>query len=144
MLSHMAETVNATTLNLEGATAVLEAALAKATDMGLAFCIAVADNSGDPLLTARMDGAPRLSAGIAVNKAYSVAGFGGMATDQWWDAIKEEPALVHGLTQTPRLVVFGGGVGVFSNGELVGSIGVSGGSAEQDAEVAEAGAAVIS
>ncbi len=140
----MADTVNATTLNLEGARAVLEAALAKAGDMGMAFCIAVADNSGDPLLTARMDGAPRLSAGIAANKAYSVAGFGGMATDQWWEFIKDEPALVHGLTQTPRLVVFGGGVGVFSNGELVGSIGVSGGSAEQDAEVAAAGAAVIS
>lgn len=131
------------TLSLQGAQKVLDAALAAAEDMGLAFCIAVADDGGEPIVTARMDGAPRLSAGIAANKAYSVAGFGGMPTAAWWEMIKDEPALVHGLTQTPRLVVFGGGVGVFAGGRLVGAVGVSGGTAEQDAEVAAAGAAVI-
>ncbi len=139
----MADTNAARTLSLDGARRVLDAALAAAGDMGVAFCIAVTDPSGEPLVTARMDGAPRLSAGIAADKAYSVAGFGGLSTDQWWDIVKDDGPLLHGLTQTPRLTIFGGGVGIFSDGELVGAIGVSGGSAEQDAEVAEAAAAVV-
>ncbi len=48
-----------------------------------------------------------------------------------------------GVTHTPRLIVSGGGVGVFAAGVLVGAIGVSGGSADQDSEVAEAGAAAV-
>lgn len=110
----MADTTSATTLNLEGAQSILSAALGKAEEMGL-----------------------------AANKAYTVTGFGGMASDQWWDAIKDEPALLHGMTHTPRLVIFGGGVGVFVGDQLVGAVGVSGGSAEQDAEVAQAGADAI-
>ncbi len=140
----MSDTTATRSLHLDGARKVLDAALAKAADMGVAFCIAVTDPSGEPLVTARMDGAPRLSAGIAANKAFSVTGFGGMPTDKWWDIVKDEGPLLHGLTLTPRLTIFGGGVGIFADGELVGAIGVSGGSAEQDAEVAEAAAAVIS
>lgn len=131
-------------LTFDGARNVLDAALAHAEAMGKQFCIAVTDTSGEPLITARMDGAPRLSVGIAANKAFTVAGFGGMASGQWWEVIKDEPALLHGITHTPRLIVFGGGVGVFSAGQLVGAIGVSGGSAEEDTEVAEAGAAAVS
>lgn len=139
----MPDTTASASLTLDGARKVLDAALAKADDMGLAFCITVADPAGEPIVSVRMDGAPRLSAGIAANKAYSVAGFGGMPTANWWDVIADEPALVHGLTHTPRLTIFGGGVPVMADGDLVGTIGVSGGSAEQDAEIAEAGAAAI-
>lgn len=139
----MPDTASSASLTLDGARRVLDAALATAGEMGQAFCITVTDPSGEPIVSARMDGAPRLSAGIAANKAYSVAGFGGMPTANWWEAIKDEPALVHGLTLTPRLTIFGGGVGIFSGGDLVGAIGVSGGTAEQDAEVAGAAAAVI-
>jgi glc operon protein GlcG len=46
-------------------------------------------------------------------------------------------------THTPRLIVFGGGVPVHIDGGLVGAVGVSGGSAEQDRAIAEAGAAVV-
>jgi glc operon protein GlcG len=140
----MPDIVHSSTITLEGARRVLDAALAKAEEMDLLFCIAVADPSGEPVMTVRMDGAPRLSAGIAANKAYTVAGFGGMPTAGWWNAIKDEPSLVHGITHTPRLIVFGGGVGIFAEGALVGTIGVSGGSADEDAEVAAAGAAAIS
>jgi uncharacterized protein GlcG (DUF336 family) len=130
-------------LTLAGATRVLEAALAKADSMGKKFCITVTDATGEPLTTARMDGAPRLAAGIATNKAFSVCGFSGMPTAAWWDAIKDDGALVHGITHTPRLVVFGGGVPVVVAGRLVGAIGVSGGSTEEDTAVAEAGARAV-
>ena len=130
-------------LTLQGAQRVLDAALDRAVTMGAAFCLTVTDPAGEPIVTARMDGAPWLSAGIAANKAFTAAGLGGMATGGLWDAIKDEPALVHGITNTPRLIVFGGGVGIFAEEELVGAIGVSGGSVDQDTEVAAAGAAAV-
>ena len=134
------DTAAGRSLTLAGARKALDAALAKAEAMDRRFCIAVTDTSGEPVATARMDGAPRLSAGIALNKAFTVAGFGGMPSGNWWNLIKDEPSLVHGITHTPRLIVFGGGVGIFVDGELVGAIGVSGGSADEDTEVAQAGA----
>ncbi len=139
----MSETAETHSLTLTGAQRVLDAALHKAEAMGQRFCIAVTDSAGEAIVTARMDGAPRLSAGIALNKAYTVTGFGGMPSGDWWDLIKDEPALVHGITHTPRLVVFGGGVGIFVDHNLVGAIGVSGGSAQQDTQVAEAGAEAL-
>lgn len=139
----MTKTKSSAALTLAGARVVLDAALAEANEMGVAFCIAVADPSGEPIVSARMDGAPRLSAGIAANKAYTVAGFGGMPTSAWWNAIKDDPSLVHGITHTPRLTIFAGGVAVVDDGSVVGAIGVSGGSPDQDAQVAKAGARAL-
>lgn len=130
-------------LTLAGARVVLDAALAEAAAMGTDFCIVVTDASGEPIASARMDDAPRISAGIAANKAHSVCGFKGMPTSAWWGAIKDDPSLVHGITNTPRLVVFAGGVGIRSEGDLVGAVGVSGGSPEQDEQVAKAGAKAL-
>jgi uncharacterized protein GlcG (DUF336 family) len=55
--------------------------------------------------------------------------------------IASDPALVHGLSKLDRLVVFGGGVPLVDGADMVGAIGVSGGSAEQDRAIAEAGEA---
>jgi uncharacterized protein GlcG (DUF336 family) len=139
----MAATIRQDTLSLAAAQQVLAAAIAKAGELGKAFCLCVADPSGDPIAAARMDGAPRLSAQIAANKAWTVAQFNGMPTHVWWGAIENEPSLVHGITHTPRLIVFGGGVPVTVDGAVVGSVGVSGGSADEDRIVAEAGAAAV-
>jgi glc operon protein GlcG len=136
----MSDTIDTKVINLSAAQRVLDAALAEAGRLQLALCITIADPSGLPVLTARMDGAPRLSAQIADDKAYSVASFGGAPTHMWWDMIKDQPALVHGITKTPRLTIFGGGLPLRSQGQLVGAIGVSGGTAEQDQVVAQAGA----
>jgi glc operon protein GlcG len=131
-------------LSLSAAQRVAEAAISAARSQGVTACIAVSDPSGEPIVTVRMDGAPRLSAEIARNKAYTVASFNGLPTHVWWRAIADEPALVHGITHTPRLVVFGGGVPVWIKGALVGAVGVSGGSADQDRAIAEAAAATLS
>lgn len=112
---------------------VLDAAIAAATTAGLAVCVAVCDAGGNVLATVRMDGAPILSLQIATDKAWTVAVFNGLPTAGWWQLIEGEPALVHGITHTPRLVVFGGGEPVRAGGALAGAVGVSGGSAEQDA-----------
>ena len=139
----MTDTIPMHVISLSAAQRVLDAALAAAGELGLAVCVAITDSAGDPVLSARMDHAPRLSATIALDKAWTVSSFGGMATHAWWPAIADDPALVNGITHTPRLVVFGGGVALVVDGAVVGAVGVSGGSAEQDRGIAEAGAAVV-
>ncbi|TVT21696.1 GlcG/HbpS family heme-binding protein [Amycolatopsis acidiphila] len=128
---------------MAGARRVLDAAVAHAKKIDVAVCVAVADRAGHLLAYLRTDGAPLLSEQIARDKAYTVAAFNGQPTHAWWPAIAEDPPLRHGLVHTARLVIFGGGVPVRANGELVGAVGVSGGSADQDRQIAEAGAAAV-
>jgi glc operon protein GlcG len=130
-------------LSLSAAQRVAGAALAAAQNKGVTVCIAVCNPAGDPIVTLRMDGAPRFSVDIALNKAYTVASFNGMPTHDWWPALADDPALVHGFTHTERLIVFPGGVPVRIDGALVGTVGVSGASSKQDREIAEAGAASV-
>jgi len=137
------DVIPANVLSLDAARRVAEAAVAAAQAQGVSACIAVCDTSGEPIITVRMDGAPRLCAGVALNKAYTVASFNGMPTHAWWPLLADDPALVHGFTQTPRLVVFAGGVPVRIDGAVVGAVGVSGGSSEQDRAIAEAGVASL-
>jgi uncharacterized protein GlcG (DUF336 family) len=113
------------------------AAVAKAAELKLRMCIAVADESGDLKAFLRMDGAPKLSIQISQDKAYTATSFG-MPTHQWFEFIKDDPPLLHGITHTPRLVVFGGGFPIVLEGEIVGSIGLSGGHYSQDMECARA------
>lgn len=140
----MDEVTSVPNLTLAGAQRVLEGSLAHARAIGVPVCVAVADRGGHLLAFARMDGAPVMSATLAQDKAYTVAAFAGLPTHQWYDLIKDDPPVLHGIVKTDRLVVFGGGVPLRSGGGLAGSVGVSGGSAEQDRAIAEAGAAVIS
>jgi uncharacterized protein GlcG (DUF336 family) len=51
--------------------------------------------------------------------------------------------LLHGIIKTGRLIMFGGGIPIQSDGELVGAVGVSGGSADQDRRIAKAGSAAL-
>jgi uncharacterized protein GlcG (DUF336 family) len=131
------------TITFEAARLVLGAAVDHARSLGVPACIAVADRSGHLVAFGRMDGAPLLSAQIAQDKAYTVAAFGGLATHEWWPMIEEEPPLRHGIVKTDRLIVFGGGVPLRADGALIGAVGVSGGSAEQDRATAEAGAQAL-
>jgi uncharacterized protein GlcG (DUF336 family) len=57
--------------------------------------------------------------------------------------LESETALLHGIVKTDRLVIFGGGVPIEFEGQLVGAVGVSRGSAEQDKEIAAAGASSL-
>ncbi|HSW15940.1 MAG TPA: heme-binding protein [Ramlibacter sp.] len=129
-------------ITAEAAKAAIAAAAAKARQMGLNMCIAITDESGDLKAFLRMDGAAKLALDIAQNKAYTAVSFG-MSTDQWWDFIKEDPPLLHGITHTPRLVVFGGGYPIKDGDQVVGAIGVSGGHYTQDMEVAKAGVQAV-
>jgi len=130
-------------VSLAGAQRAIAAAIEAAEGMGLQVCIAVCDGGGNPVASVRMDGAPLLSLDIAINKAWTVTQFNGMPTSKWWSVIEDEPSLVHGITHTPRLVVFGGGEPILIDGAVAGAVGVSGGSSEQDAAVATAGTSAL-
>jgi len=106
------------------------------------MCIAVTDEVGDLKAFHRMDGAPMLSIGISQDKAYTSASYG-FPTHGWFDFIKDDPPLLHGITHTPRLIVFGGGYPIKEKGEMVGAIGISGGHYKQDMECAKAALAAI-
>ncbi len=130
-------------LTLAGARVALDAALARAGQLGIAVNVSVCDAAGHEIAFARMDGAALLSADIARDKAYTVAAFLGIPTDRWFSMIEAEPALREGIVHRDRLVIFGGGVPVVVDGVTVGAVGASGGTAEQDQEVATAGAGAL-
>jgi uncharacterized protein GlcG (DUF336 family) len=121
---------------------LIEAATAKALETGVNMVIAVVDEAGTLKAFRRMDGAPSLSVEIATNKAYTAVSFG-IPTHGWFDFIKNDPPLLHGIVHTPRLVVFGGGYPIVEDGQVIGGIGVSGGHYDQDMVVAEAAVAAL-
>ena len=139
----MSTTRNQPTLTAEGALAALNAAHARSLALGVPVNISVCDAAGNELAFLRPDGAPLLSAGIARDKAYTVAAFNGLPTAAWYGLLADEPALLNGIVHRERLVIFGGGVPVLVGGVLVGAVGCSGGSAEEDADVAQAGADAV-
>jgi uncharacterized protein GlcG (DUF336 family) len=137
----MADTRPTETLTLAGAQRVLTAALARADELGVAVVVTVVDPAGHPIASARMDGAPLLSIGVAADKAWTVVSFG-LPTDWWAEAMAIEPGL-SALASGRPLMPVPGGVPIKQGGGLLGAVGVSGASSEQDREVAEAGASAI-
>ncbi|MGH9103296.1 MAG: GlcG/HbpS family heme-binding protein [Acidimicrobiales bacterium] len=139
----MASTFSRQSITTELARGVVQAAEAKAAEIGQGFAVAVVDESGVLKAFSRMDGAPLLAVQIAQDKAYTAAGFG-MSTDGWFDFIKDDPPLRTGAPSgIDRLVIFGGGYPLKVDGQVVGGVGVSGGHYSQDMEVAKAGVAAV-
>ncbi|KKK39140.1 ATP:cob(I)alamin adenosyltransferase [Mesobacillus campisalis] len=138
----MANFTESKNISLELANKILEAARAKGEELGMPFSIAIVDKPGNLKAFQTMDGAPVLSLDIAQNKAFSAAAYN-RATHEWYDRLKDDPPLLHGIVHTPRLVIFGGGYPIRINGEVIGGIGVSGGHYSHDMQVCEAGLAVL-
>ena len=129
-------------INAETALLALQGAAAKARQMGHAMSIAVSDESGILKGFLRMDGASDMTRSIATDKAYSSATLG-RPTHALWDAFKNDPPLLHGIVNYPRMTAFGGGYPILENGKVIGAIGVSGGHYSDDMEVARAGLQAI-
>lgn len=141
----MADARPVLTISHAAARRALDAAESAALALGVPVCISVADPGGNLVAFLRLDGAPLLSARISQDKAYTVSAFNGLPTHQWYGLLENEPALLHGIVHTDRLVIFGGGLPIRdAEGTVIGAIGVSGGSAEQDRQIAEVGARSVS
>lgn len=139
----MPDTTTVRTLTAAGALKALSAAHERSLTLGVPVNISVCDAAGHEIAFLRPDGAALLSMGIARDKAYTVAAFNGLPTADWFGLIADEPALLNGIVHRDRLVIFGGGVPIRVDGVLVGAVGCSGGSAEEDAEIAQAGADAV-
>ncbi|MFZ2501062.1 MAG: heme-binding protein [Nocardioides sp.] len=122
---------------------IVAAAVAHAGEIGVPVNIAVCEPGGHLVAFAATDGAPFLAATIAQDKAWSVVSFHGIPTEQWHGLLPEGSALREGIRQRDRFVIFGGGLPIIVEGHLAGAIGVSGGTEEQDIEIATAGLAAL-
>ena len=128
-------------MTLETAEAIVDAARRRAEEIGVPMNIAVVDEGNNLTAFARMDGAWLGSIDIAQNKAYTSRAFD-MSTKELAPLCQPDQPLfgIHASNQG-RLIVFAGGIPLRANGTVIGAIGVSGGSVEQDHDVAEAGVA---
>jgi uncharacterized protein GlcG (DUF336 family) len=124
-----------TALTLKEAEAWISKAHAKATQLGVKVSACVVDASGNAVAFARMDGAGVLTPDIARAKAYTAIAFKSHSKDMA-ERMKDRPAAGLGLTQASgnRVVLLPGGVLVKKGEEILGAIGVSGASSDQDHE----------
>ncbi len=131
-------------LTLEGARAILAAAEKRAADMGVPQCIAVVDEGGYLLAFARMDGGKLSSVQVAITKALSAA-IRRTETGPIADGSETSLILSLGLPMATegRITPIRGGIPIVVEGQVVGGIGVSSGTEEQDVEVARAGLAAV-
>lgn len=129
-------------LTLDTATKIVSAATAKATEIGQPMNVAVVDDGGHLVAFARMDGAIKASIDISIRKARTSI-LMNLPTSALMDVCQPGGEL-YGLEQlSGGMVLFGGGLLLEVDGQVVGAIGVSAGSVEQDVSVAEAGVAAL-
>lgn len=131
------------TVTLAEARRVIEAAEREAQEIGQPMDIAVCDAGGNLKAHVRMDEANVGSISISINKAYTAIAFQCQTADLTADTRSDGP--IFGLSDAHggRLAVFPGGIPLVRDGHIVGAIGVSTGTVEQDQQVAEAGVAAL-
>ncbi|MGB1008326.1 MAG: GlcG/HbpS family heme-binding protein [Thiolinea sp.] len=122
-------------LDQQDAQNLITGARNKANAIGVPMCIAITDESGNLVAFERMDGGKTSSVNIAQEKAYTAAA-ARKATHEY-NAACQPGNLVFGIHNS--LSVVGGGLPVSVDGEVVGGIGISSGTPQQDMECAQAG-----
>jgi uncharacterized protein GlcG (DUF336 family) len=125
-------------MNLELALALIDAAKAKAKEIGVPMVIAVVDAGGNLVALQRMDQALLVSLDIAANKAYSAVAVKVPTHVLAEVAQPGQPLFGIHNTDKGRIVIFGGGFPLSQGNEIIGGVGVSGGSVDQDMLCAEA------
>jgi uncharacterized protein GlcG (DUF336 family) len=125
----------------EVALALVRQVHAESRDRGLALAAAVVDRGGNLVASARMDGCQLAALALATDKAYTAVAFG-HPTSAWADSSRpggSDWGLAGGLGG--RLIVYPGGVPLYSDGHLIGALGVSGTASLVDEECASTAAA---
>jgi uncharacterized protein GlcG (DUF336 family) len=130
-------------VTLAEAQAMIAAAEKKAAEIKLPMNIAVVDAGGNLVAFGRMKDSILVSIGIATDKAWTAAAV--KLPIHVLATVTQPGQSLYGIntTNNGRVVVFGGGYPVKAGAQTIGGIGVSGGSVEQDMEVAQAGLAAL-
>jgi uncharacterized protein GlcG (DUF336 family) len=127
-------------LSLADARRIIAAGEQKAQALKIPYNIAVVDAGGNLVAQVRMDGAWLGSIDIAIDKAWTSRAFD-MSTDVLAGLTQSgEPGFGLNTTNGSRVVIFGGGVPIQQDGHVIGAVGASGGSVDDDIAVARAAA----
>jgi uncharacterized protein GlcG (DUF336 family) len=130
-------------LTLKAARLMGDKALNKCKEIGKDFVFVVVDAGGNTLYLQRMEDAFFTSVGIATDKAFTAAAVK-KGTHVLTNIVKPENDLFGlNLTNNGRIITFGGGLPIIVDGEVIGGVGVSGGSVEEDMAVAQAALDVL-
>jgi len=130
-------------ISFELAQKMVDAAVAKAKEIGVSENVVILDDGGNLKAFIRMDGAPIPTIEMAQNKAYTA--LLGVSTQDFFNFIQGDPSLLAGIPALPRIAAWGGGLPIKVNGELVGAIGVSGApTVQNDVDCARAALALVS
>jgi uncharacterized protein GlcG (DUF336 family) len=130
-------------VTLESARKIIAAAEAKAAEIGQPMNIAVADAGGNLVAHVRMDNAWLGSIDISIKKAYTSRAFDITTKDLATHSQSGGQFFGINASNDGKIMIFAGGIPLKKDGKVVGAIGVSGGSGDQDHAVAEAGAAAF-
>jgi uncharacterized protein GlcG (DUF336 family) len=128
-------------LDLADARRIIAAAERKANELGIPYNIAIADAGGGLIAHIRMDGAWLGSVDIAINKAWTARAFDMPTEDLARITQPGQQGFGLNTTNDSRVVIFGGGIPIKREGVVIGAVGASGGSVEQDVAVARAAVA---
>ncbi len=130
-------------LTLEDARRMLSAAETKSTSLGIAYNIAVVDAGGHLISFVRQDGALIGSIDLAIHKAVTARIFNKATSELASLAQSGRPLFGIQDSNAGKVVIFGGGIPVMLGGAIVGAVGASAGTVEQDIAVAEAAIAAL-
>jgi uncharacterized protein GlcG (DUF336 family) len=130
-------------MTLADARKITAAAEKKAHEIKQPMNIAVVDEGGNLVSHVRMDGAWLGSIDISINKAFTSRAFDITTKDLGKNSQSGDQFFGIHVSNHGRVMIFAGGIPLKRDGKVVGAVGVSGGSGEQDHAVAEAGAAAF-
>lgn len=130
-------------LTLAQARTIIAAAERKAEEIGQPMNIAVVDSGGNLISHVRMDGAWMGSVDISINKAWTSRAFDIQTKDLGENSQPTQQFYGIHASNNGKVMIFAGGVPLQRDGSVVGGLGVSGGSGDQDQAVAEAGMAAL-
>ena len=123
-------------ITLAQAKCIADKAEQRANAIGVPMVIAVVDTAGDMVLHQRMEDALHVSIDVSLNKAYTAAAFK-LSTDKL--AAETQPgASLYGIQHSdPRVIVFGGGFPIMEKDQIIGALGISGGTVVEDMDVGQ-------
>ncbi|MDR6632276.1 uncharacterized protein GlcG (DUF336 family) [Phyllobacterium sp. 1468] len=130
-------------LTLSDAKHMLEGGEAKAVSIGIAYNIAIVDAGGALIAFSRQDGALIGSIDLAIGKAVTARLFD--KTTAYLSELAQPGSPLFGIAHSNggRVIIFGGGAPVRIGGEIIGAVGASAGTVEQDISVTEAAIAAL-
>ena len=131
----LAKTHATASITRDAAQALLVAVREAAAGLGIEVATAITDAGGHLVAFERSDKTPFLAGDVAIDKAWTATSFG--LDTHVWNAIVQDPK-VTALAYRPRMTPVGGGLAIRLDGRVIGGVGVSGATADQDQQAAEA------